>query len=227
MWQLMLTVVPLGLAAAFTPMLLAVQIMIVSQPPWGRRALAFGAGGLAAFALVSILFLSGFAGLRPILDLWGEAERWAGAGLRLALGALALVAGGVLLRTHPRNRNNTDQQIRRRLQEGSLHMFFVLAFALGIKDVSSFAVLLPALHDIVFSGLGLVQQGLALMVLWILALLPLWVPPVLARYAGPGGQRLLAAIYDFTLRHELALVGGMLVAVGLYLLLTGVGLAPW
>lgn len=223
----MLTVIPLGLAAAFTPMLLAVQIMIVSQPPWGRRALVFGLGGFAAFALVSILFLSGFVGLQPLFALWTDAEKWAGAGLRLLLGAALLVPGILLLRTRPRDGRTKEGDVRRQMQRGSLKMLFLLAFALSLKDVSSFAVLLPALHDIVYSGLGPLRQLIALAVLWSLALLPMWVPPVLARFAGARGRWFLTKLYDFNMRHELALVGGMLVVVALFLLVTGAHLAPW
>lgn len=227
MWHLMLTVIPLGLAAAFTPMLLAIQIMVVSQPPWGRRALAFGLGGFSAFALVSLLFLSGFAGLRPVLALWTEAEQWIGPGLRILLGILLLIGGILLMRTGPRDQRAATGEMRRHLLGGNVHTLFLLAFALSLKDVSSFAVLLPALHDIVYSDLGLLRQAAALGVLWSLALLPLWMPPALARFAGPRGGVFLRHLYDFSMRHELALIGGMLIVVALFLLATGVGLAPW
>ncbi len=222
MLHLMLTVIPLGIAAAFTPMLLGLQILIVSRPePWGRQALAFGLGGFAAFALVGGLFLSGFASLRPLLELRQIAEAWTGAGLRLFIGA-ALVLGSVyFFRAHPVEQGKIEAGLRRYLQEGSPRVFFLVAFALSIKDVSSFAVLLPALHDIVFSGLGLAQQSSALLVLALLALLPLWAPPCIARFTGPRGKHFLHRTFQFTMRHQLQLVGAMMVVVGLFLLTAG------
>jgi hypothetical protein len=222
MFQLMLTVVPLGIAAAFTPMLLGLQILIVSRPPpWGRQALAFGLGGATAFALVGGFFLSGLASLRPFLELRELAAAWTTAGLRLVIGAGLLLGSVYFLRSRPIEQAKAEAGMQRYLQDGSLRVFFLVAFALSIKDVSSFAVLVPALHDIVFSGLGWVRQTAALLVLAALALLPLWVPPVLARYAGQRGQRVLHAMYAFTMRHQLQLVGAMMVAAGIFLLASG------
>ncbi len=222
MLQLMLTVIPLGIAAAFTPMLLGLQILIVSRPePWGRQALAFGLGGFAAFALVGGLFLSGFASLRPLLELRHLAEAWTGAGLRLFIGTALLLGSLYFFRAHPAEQGKIEAGLRRYLQEGSTRVFFLVAFALSIKDVSSFAVLLPALHDIVFSGLGPAQQTAALLVLALLALLPLWAPPFIARFTGPRGREFLHQTFRFTMRHQLQLVGAMMVVVGLFLLTAG------
>lgn len=222
MLDLMLTVIPLGIAAAFTPMLLGLQILIVSRPePWGRQALAFGLGGFAAFALVGALFLSGFASLRPLLELRQAAGAWTGAGLRLVIGVGLLLGSIYFFRPHPARQKEIEAGLRRYLQDGSSRMFFLLAFALSIKDVSSFAVLLPALHDIVFSGLGPAREVAALLVLAMLALLPLWIPPFLARLAGPTGRLFLHRLFQFTMRHQLQLVGAMMLVAGIYLLATG------
>jgi hypothetical protein len=57
----MLEVIPLGIAAAITPGLIALQIIVVSGPKWGRRALAVFVANALAFVIVGALMLLGLA----------------------------------------------------------------------------------------------------------------------------------------------------------------------
>ena len=57
MGWLLVQVLPLGIGAAFTPSLVALQILIVGQDPWHRRALAVILGAGSAFGIAGALFL--------------------------------------------------------------------------------------------------------------------------------------------------------------------------
>ena len=59
----MLDVIPLGIAAAITPGLIALQIIVVSGPKWKVRAVAVFVANALAFAIVAGLLLFGLAQL--------------------------------------------------------------------------------------------------------------------------------------------------------------------
>lgn len=215
LWQTIL----LGLAAAFTPSLLALQILVVSGDPWRRRSLAVAVGGASAFVLVGSLLLLGFAQLPTVVDTSNDAV---GGWLRVVAGGVMGAFAVVLLRPHPRMQERVEADIRGYVSRASTWVFLGVAFALSIKDLSSFIVLAPALHDIAVSGLLVEEKALLLVLLYTLALLPVLAPPVLRLVFGhrvDGGFR---AVYRFTMNHQFQIVGVMASVIGGYLLVSGI-----
>jgi hypothetical protein len=215
LWQTVL----LGLAAAFTPSLLALQILIVSGDPWRRRSFAVAVGGASAFGVVGALLFLGFAQLPT--ESTGD-HGAADALLRLVAGG-ALLAGAVFLfRPHPVLRERMERDINGYVARASSWVFLGVAFALSIKDLSSFIVLAPALHDIAVADLNMAEQGVLLVVLYALALSPVLVPPLLRTVLGHRADAIFGRAYRFTMGHQFQLVGSMAVVIGAYLILTGV-----
>jgi hypothetical protein len=208
----------LGLAAAFTPSLLALQVLIVSGDPWRRRSLAVAIGSATAFAIVGAMLFFGFAQLPQIHSVQPDSvENW----LHVVAG-VALLAGAVyLFRPHPLMQRRAEAEIRAYVSRASSLVFLGVAFALSIKDLSSFIVMAPALHDIAVANINDAEQALLLIVLYACALSPVLVPPALRLVFGHRADRSLRSLYRFTMDHQFQLVGAMCLLIGAYLLVTG------
>ena len=63
MAALLFSVIPLGIGAAFTPSLFALQLLIVGNDPWRTKALAAFLGSAVAFGIAVTILLLGFAQL--------------------------------------------------------------------------------------------------------------------------------------------------------------------
>jgi hypothetical protein len=208
----------LGIAAAFTPSLLALQILVVSGDPWRRRALAVAAGGALAFVSVGALLYFGFAQLpqRPPAD--DPVASW----LRIVAGVALAVVAIVLFRPHRDLERRVKSEIEGYVARASSWVFLGVAFALSIKDLSSFLVMAPALHDIAVAPIDVVWRWLLLIILYACALMPVLVPPGLRLVFGHRMDAVFRRAYAFTMSHQFQLIGGMAAAVAAYLLITGI-----
>lgn len=211
--------VVLGIAAAFTPTLLALQVLIVAGDPWRRRALAVAVGGSSAFILVGALLLLGFAQL-PTVAL--GADTTTGGVLWIAAGVVLLITAVVLFRPHPHMEEKVDADIRGYLAKASPWVFLGIAFALSIKDVSSFVVLAPALHDIAVAPVDVVVKGALVVLLYALALSPVLAPPAFRLLFGHRADEVLRRVYAFTMARQFQIVGSMAAVVGVFLLANGI-----
>lgn len=208
----------LGIAAAFTPSLLALQLLIVSGDPWRRRALAVAVGGASAFVLVGAMLLFGFAQLPTVSDRGADQL---GSWLRIGAGAALLGASVFLMRPHPELQKRVDADIKARVAKASPWVFLGVAFALSIKDVSSFVVLAPALHDIAVAPINLAEQTALILVLYALALSPVLGPPMVRVVFGHRADAFFRQVYRFTMDHQFQLMGAMCILIGGYLVVTG------
>lgn len=210
----------LGIAAAFTPSLLALQILVCSGDPWKRRALAVAIGGSSAFILVGGLLLFGFAQLPTSTGTTSDIA----VALRLAAAAVLVVVGIVLLMPHPGLQQRTERDVQGYVARASTWVFLGVAFVLSIKDLSSFVVLAPAIHDIAVADVNvLVQIGL-LVLLYALALSPVLGPLMARLVLGHRADRAFQRIYRFTMDHQFQLIAAMALLIALYLGVTGMRL---
>ena len=108
------------------------------------------------------------------------------------------------------------------MARASTMVFWGVAFVLSIKDLSSFVVLAPALHDIATSGYEIVIQSLLLILLFGLSLLPVLAPPIARQIFGHRADAAFQRIYRFAMDHQFQLVGGMAAVIAAYLIVTGV-----
>ena len=217
--RLALEAIPLGLAAALTPMLAALQILTVAQDPWRMRAVAVALGGATAFFGIGILVLAGFSQL-PVDNSLGDSP--IGYALRIGIGLALLLGSAWLLRPHLDLQKRMEVRVQHYVTDARIWVFFVVAFALSIKDVSSFAVLIPALHDIATSPANIVGRGLVFVLLYSLALLPVLGPILLRLVFGHRVVPSLKRAYRFTVDHQFKIVGGMCLVIGAWFLASGV-----
>ena len=127
-----------------------------------------------------------------------------------------------LFRPHPALQVRAEHDIQGYMRHASSWVFLGIAFALSIKDVSSFIVIAPALRTITASGLNEVEQIALIVILYALALSPVLVPPTLRQVFGHRIDRSFRAIYRFTLDHQFLMVGLMAAIIGAYLLIAGI-----
>lgn len=214
MLQLLSQAVFLGLVAALTPTLLALQVLVVAGPEWGRRSVAVIVGSASAFV---IFFVLGLTVLQQLPDANSGSSNDA---IRIAEGvaaAVLAVAGIVLLRPRPRAADSMQQKLQRHISDARPRTFLLLAFYFSITDFSSFVVLLPGLHAVSRSDADIAIRALALAVLLVLTMLPVWGPP-LAVVATHGRARApLQRLYRFVMSHDLQIMGVMALLVAAYL----------
>jgi hypothetical protein len=206
-------VVPLGLAAAVSPVMLAEQTVLVAGPA-GRRAGTWYAAGtvlvLAALcAAVEVLGRSVSLPRAPHLD----------AGLDLVLGAVLLLMAVVVARGGRRTRRAPRSGAGP--GPGPAEAFGFGVFSMG-TDLTTLAIVLVAARDVAASRSPVIEQLFAILVLIGLATSPAWAPLAAAAAPGGAGQAALTAIGRFMDRHGRTAVVGILVAVGA--LLVGRGL---
>jgi len=224
-----LRIIPLGIGAAMTPSLLGLQVLATVGPSWGRRSLMVIAGSALAFGIACTALFLGFAQF-PHRDDTGP---------NLVQGILYLLASAVLVcivvwlfRPHAALAERSEIGFRRRLSNAHAVTFFSIAFVLSIKDLSSFALLVPGLHDIATSNISILAQILCVVLMFALALSPTLVPALWRLLRGPRAEASLTRLYSWTMRRQFQIIGFMAGVFAVYCLVMGlgnegIGAAPW
>lgn len=214
MIPLLATVIPLGLAAAVRPGLFALQLLIVGQPHWWPKARAFAIGAAIPLVLFGALVFLGFNQLPAPgpdgIDVLGVS-------LRTIIGLAFLIAAVWLLISHPKLEQRSADYLKEKAEHSSPRDFFFLGLVMNGKSLTSYALLLPALHDVATYRSGVVVQLLALVLLYVLVFTTLWLPVLLAFVLGKRESSALAKASDYVLRHNFTILGVMFLLVGLYL----------
>lgn len=214
MIALLATIIPLGIAAAVRPGLFALQLLVVGQPHWWPKARAFALGAAIPLLIFGVLVFFGFNQLpipRP-----GQLNVL-GISLRTIIGLAFLSASVWLLIAHPQLEQRSAEFLTSKASTSSPKDFFVLGLVMNGKSITSFALLLPALHDIATFRDGLVWQALSLALLYLLVFTTLWLPIVLAVVLGRRGSTALTRLSGYVLRHNFTILGVMFLLVGIYL----------
>jgi hypothetical protein len=202
-------VVPLGLAAAVSPVMLAEQTVLVAGPA-GRRAGAWYAAGTALVvaalcASVEILGRSVSLPRVPRPD----------AALDVVLGVALLLLAVVVARGRRRAHRAPSRGPVRGL--GPVAAFGFGVFSMG-TDLTTLALVLVAARDVAASGSSEVVQLLAVLILIVMATVPAWAPLAAASAPGGAGLAALDAVGRFMDRHGRTMMVGILVAVGAVLI---------
>ncbi|HEX6888280.1 MAG TPA: GAP family protein [Candidatus Nanopelagicales bacterium] len=205
--------VPLGLAAAVSPVMLAEQMVLVGQPNGRRAATAYALGTASVLvALSGVLLVLGRSVSLP------RAPRLDTA-LDLVLGGLLLVLAWWLAR---RGRRAGPGGPMKRRQAA---MRPVEAFGFGVVSMAtnftSLPIVLVAEKDIAASSSPWSVKALAVLVLVGLTTAPAWAPVLAAALPGRGSQAALEAVADFTAREGRRLATAALALIGALLVLRG------
>lgn len=212
MIALFATIIPLGIAAAVKPTLWALQLLAVSGVQWWPRARALALGAAIPILFFGILGVLGFSQLAEPdpgqIDVFGVS-------LRMILGIGFLLASIWLLRPHPHLQQRVADSLQSEITKARVRDFFVLGLVMNAKAITTFALVLPALHDIAIADISTVARGLALLLLFALVLSPVWLPIVIRALIGQ--RDWLANFSSVIAAHSFRILGVMAVLAGLYL----------
>ncbi len=214
----MLDVIPLGIAAAITPGLIALQIIVVSGPKWGRRALAVFIANALAFSLVSALMLLGLAQLP---DAGTGKHDFSYPVIRIVAAVILFLTAVFFLLPHPRLLEKSKSALQGVEGRAKPWEFAALAFYFSITDLSSFALMAPALHDVTVSSADLIIQAFFVGLFFVCALMATWAPPVIRVLLRSRAERVLSPIYSFVINRQFQILAVMCAVFGVYLLVTG------
>jgi threonine/homoserine/homoserine lactone efflux protein len=208
----LLEILPLGLGAAVSPLVVAGEIYCISEPAAGlRRGWLFAAGN----ALVVGIWLAIGLAMGHALPTRPDGADAISVALRLAMGLVMLVLGIQLLLHPPRGATAPNGPGPKRPD--------LRAFALGVgvmaQNMSSLVLFFPAVADITRAGGA---EAMPLIVLVLLTLSPCLVPPLLVSLGGQGGRTLLDRFNRWLKPKQWAL--GLVVFFGMaaYLLISGI-----
>jgi len=213
----MLDVIPLGIAAAITPTLIALQILVVSGPRWGKRAAAVFLGNALAFVIVASLLLLGLAQLPDAGTGRHDASYPV---IRIIVAVILLATAIFFLMPHPMMLAKSKAALQGVEGKAKPWQFAVLAFYFSISDFSTFAVMAPALHDVTISSADLLVQCFFIALFLVLALMATWVPPAIRVLLGSRAEGVLSPIYSFVLNRQFQILAAMCAIFGIYLLIT-------
>jgi threonine/homoserine/homoserine lactone efflux protein len=217
-WDLFTAVLPLGLAAAVTPTLFALQVLVVSGPEGRTRSVAVIVGSGLVFAAVFALALGGLSALpdagtgrTSVTEYWIE-----------CLAGLVLILLGVwMLRPHPEADAKLEEKVQGYASHASSGVFAGLAAYMTVTDFSSLVLLVPALHEVTRSTVWLAAKVVIVAFLFVCAMLPVLIPPIAVRLGGQRGVDALQRAYRLVMGHQVQVMGAIAVPLGAVLLWRG------
>jgi hypothetical protein len=223
-------VVPLGLAASVSPILLTEQTVLVASPNGRRKGTAFATGAVLVLLVVTVVVALLGRSVRlpsePRLD----------ARLDLVLGAAVLGLAAVVARWRPgrsaspgsaaappaARRSRTPGPSR--ASRGSLGPLAAFGFGVFsmVTDFTTLAIVVVAARDIAAASWGTAVTLVAVLLLVALASAPAWAPVVVSVLPSPSARRALSAVSTFFDRQGRRLAVVVLDLVGVVLVVRGV-----
>ena len=203
---------PLGLAAAVSPVMLAEQTVLLSRPNGRIVANRFAIGvGLVTLVYVGTLVLWGRVIALP-------AKPKLSSTMDLVLGSL-LVGLSVILWIRRPDPSIPVEAPRPSLSPGGAIGFGAFSMA---TNFTTLALLVPGAKVIASSHVGLLGRLILLAVLVVLAVTPAWLPVALTRAAPGAATRGLNVFSRLVTLHGRTVVVVVVAALGGYLLGHGV-----
>jgi threonine/homoserine/homoserine lactone efflux protein len=215
--ELLGKVLPLALGAAISPVVITLQVLTLAANRYPlRRTWAIAAGctlvtiGWAAVALLATNRTSAAHTGNPS----------ATSGLLALAFAVLLVGLGVRALLHrgksddPRPSKSSDRP----------HSWEFLAIGLGamVTNFTSFLLFFPAVHAIGVSDATESERAVALLVLFLITLLPAYAPPLVATVLGQRAQQGLDRLGRFVTVHRATINATICFAFAIYLTVRGV-----
>lgn len=218
MGRLLAIVLPLALGAAVTPTIVAAQLLqLTARTRPLARAWALAGGAAVVLVGVSVLALAVAAGSG------GSDSPSRAGGIVKLVAAVLLVGLGVRALRHrgdpPKPKPHKDDRA---------HLGRAFAFGAGLMatNFSSLVLYFPAMHAIGISDADATARALALVLLFGIALLPAYGPPLVVGALGERAQAPLDRLSHFFTTHRQAIAAGLcfgfaalLAAAGLHALL--------
>lgn len=212
MLHLLLVLVPLGLAASVSPVMLTEQTVLLAVPGGRRAGLLYAAGAATVLVLLvtAVLVMGRSLSLptAPHLD----------ATLDLVVGG-ALVALALAVHLFPARERQPSRRSTRQLGPAAALGFGI--FSMG-TNVTTLALVVPAAKEIAAASVPTWGRLLASALLVALACLPAWGPVLLVAAAPTAAGRFLGRVEDLLHRRGRLLAVLLVGGAGLFLVGRGV-----
>lgn len=196
-------VLPLALGAAISPTLLTIEVLILSgardQKP---RAWAFAAG----CAAVLIGYIVVLATLAKGLQLQSTDQSAPESAVKLVCAVLLAFLGVRALRREPSGR---PSRVQRTLADAKPRLYFVAGMAGMATNASSLVLIVPAVHMTMNADLSTDQLAVVLGMLFVIVLIPVWLPVTLVTIAGRRGDAVIQRLNGFTTAHSREINAGI------------------
>lgn len=216
MAELLARLLPLGLAAAISPQLLAVTMAILGARDHPRsRTLAYLGGSALTLVLIGILAVTGGGAARG-----PHRPSALSAAIDIILGALLLYLGVRKLVAKPKTRHVEPASGRASIGR-QLVVSAGLGLLLTVTDFSSLVFYVAAAKQTADSRLRVTDQVIAMSVMALFIMVPIIVPLVFTVAAPAAAARLLSWTDQAAKKHGKYIVAAIALIFGVYLVLKG------
>lgn len=211
MGSLLGIVIPLSLAAAISPTIIAAQLVALSRPtaPLPRSwALAAGCAlVLAGYSALALLVAKSTGG--------SSSPSEAGAIVKLVAAALLIALTAHTLRS-PEKPPKPEHPGAHPARQS-----FALGAALMVANFSSIILYFPAAHEVGTSDVTLTDRVVAFALLYVITLLPAFGPPLVVTLMGARATPLLERLNRFFVVHRRGIGAGICLIFAVILTVAG------
>jgi hypothetical protein len=218
-----LELIPLAIASAFWPILLAVVVISLRAPHPGRLMLAFLAGGLLTTVTVGLVVIYALQGA----SLTSGSDSWFGPGLEITVGAAALAAAYILWKRYqrdgvkPKPERSEPGRTERMLDRGA-----PLAFVGGIVlNIVPGVVPVVALKNIAEGNYSFAETFGLVLGFYVIMFAFIELPLIGFAVAPEPTKRATASFNAWLDRNGHRLGIGALAVIGVYMIVRGILLA--
>ncbi len=217
MGDLFAQILPLTLAAAISPTVLTVAVLVLSAKRRALpRTLAYLLGCWLVLVAIGIPGIFLFAGLAPP-QTRAPWLHWVDLGAGLTL--LALGARRLAKKPTPHEKQGSRAG---KMADARLHDYVILGLALMATNFTTLVLYLPVLKSIARAPIPTPERFLVLLACQVIILAPVLVP-LFVRVLVPGpASRILGGVNAFTTKHTRIIMTVILLVFGVYLTAKGV-----
>lgn len=211
MGQLLAQVIPLGLGAMISPMLLVIQVLTLtgkSKPL--QRAAAITLGAAVTLAVITALLLTIAGGI----DIGAKHAANPASAIIKGICAVALLALGIRNVAH---RRDAMGQRLDRLATARTRAFFIAGLLGMLSNVTSLVLYIPAMHAIYNSQVVSSSKGIAIVIIYLMTMLPLLAPLAIALSMGPRATTVLEVMNRFVTKHSSMITAALCFVFAAYL----------
>jgi Sap, sulfolipid-1-addressing protein len=219
MGKLLVQVVPLAFGAAVSPALLTVMVLTISSQRRGlARGVALTAGVLASLAVLTAL---GLTVLSHVTSHPSATKIAVSDAVDVTVG-LVLLALALRALVEQKNRTPDDDapDTSRRAPMGLLATVGA-GSALMVTNVTTIILYIPAMKEIAKSDVSDTGKAVATVIVVLITALPVLLPLAVRLAAPSASQRWLGSLNATISRHHRAVIVGVEVVFGVYLLAKG------
>jgi hypothetical protein len=207
----LLLIIPMGFAAALSPVMLSEQTVLLAGRGGRKAANGFALG----IVLVTVGYLSA-------LVVWGQAislptRPTLSATMDVIVGGFLVLVAVIIQRRHPKE--HQERPARAEMGPVSALGFGVFSMA---TNFTSLAILLPAAKDITAGSLSALERIALVAIVVVLATVPAWVPIAMTRAAPDTAERVLTSLGNVVTRDGRRVAVILIAVLGLVLVGRGV-----